>query len=92
MAKLATAVSVWEGSVLRTLCAGDEVPDWAVGRIGSHCLVSDAEPTAEAAEAVVDAPDADEVSEPKPVVDATAGPDFTKPAPKRGPGRPRKES
>ena len=92
MAKLATAVSVWEGSVLRTLCAGDEVPDWAVGRIGSHCLVSESEPAADVAETVVNAPDANEVSEPKPVAEVAAGPDFTKPAPKRGPGRPRKES
>lgn len=59
-----------------TFAPGDEVPEWAVGQVGEHCLMPDVAP----------APDAQE-TEDAPVA-TPAAPDFTAPAPKRG--RPRR--
>lgn len=53
MAILATAVTLWDGAELCELSAGQEVPEWAAGRIGEHCLV--AEPAPDGADAPSDA-------------------------------------
>lgn len=58
---------------------GDELPEWAVGRVGVHCL-DDAEPKCKS-----EPKQADEDAEEDP-----SGVDFTKPAPARR-GRPRKQ-
>ena len=44
--KLTAFVSLWDddGKVV-TLVPGDELPDWAEGRIGDHCLTSASEST-----------------------------------------------
>jgi hypothetical protein len=87
MAVLSAFVSLWDesGSVV-TLAPGDVLPDWAVGRVGAHCLDGDAAPDPVPDEAPVPA-------EPEPIPepdDNDAVPDFTgtTPAPRRG--RPRK--
>jgi hypothetical protein len=87
MAVLSAFVSLWDesGSVV-TLAPGDVLPDWAVGRVGAHCLEAD----------VPADPDADEVpvpAEPGPIPepdDNDAAPDFTGAAPAPRRGRPRK--
>ncbi|RKW71752.1 hypothetical protein [Galactobacter caseinivorans] len=92
MAILATAVSLWDGGELHMFEPGDLVPDWAEGRVGSHCLLPDAAASGLAGDSavpVVRVGDAEPVADLAPDA-AASGLDFTKPAPKRGPGRPRK--
>lgn len=60
---------------------GDELPDWADGKVGAHCLVPEDSKPAN------DGPELD----PEPAAPSetgTAAPDFTSAAPRRG--RPRK--
>lgn len=80
-------VSLWAANGdMVTLAPGDELPEWAEGRVGEHCFELDAEP-AEVEDAVNTA-DADEVDVKAPAKSKEAAPDFTAPAPRRG--RPRK--
>lgn len=73
--------------------AGDELPDWAIGLVGDHCLV---EPAADpvdltAVEPVPEVAAEPEVPEAEPEkVEPAAEPDFTQPAPPKR-GRPRKQ-
>ena len=59
---------------------GDELPDWAVGKVGDHCL-------ADTGSKPRPAPAAESTPEP---ADDKPVPDFTKPAPARR-GRPPKK-
>lgn len=78
---LNTHVSLWdESGALITLHPGTELPDWAEGRVGEHCLKEDAPE-----EAAGEAKPASATPE-KP--STTEAPDFTSAAPRRG--RPRK--
>lgn len=93
MSKLAVHTTVRDarGAVV-WLSPGDDVPAWAADQVGDHCLVggrvvekkkpgeSDA-----AGKANETGNEASDVDHKKP----TDGPDFTKPAPRRG--RPRKQ-
>ena len=66
---------------LVTLAPGDELPDWAHGKVGDHLLDGSA-PQAPAAKA--DPKAEDDEGEPDDAEDETPddAPDFTKPAPK----------
>lgn len=90
MAVLSAFVSLWDesGSVV-TLAPGDALPDWAVGRVGAHCLVGDA--PIEAEPEGVPEPDTTEPDDVPESADTESAPDFTgtTPAPRRG--RPRKQ-
>lgn len=78
---LITHVSLWdESGALVTLNPGTELPDWAEGRVGEHCL------KAEAPEEVADEVKPANATPGKP--STTEAPDFTSAAPRRG--RPRK--
>jgi len=89
---LNTHVSIWgEAGELVVLAPGDDLPDWAVGRVGEHCLVPGAdpegEPDGEKSEAVPEeTAEEDGASDSEPADESL---DFTKPAPARR-GRPRK--
>ena len=89
MAVLSAFVSLWDesGSVV-TLAPGDVLPDWAVGRVGSHCLDADAPAEPEPDEVPV-AAEAESAPELEPV-ESDAAPDFTGTTPVRR-GRPRKQ-
>ena len=82
--KLIAHVSLWadNGSVV-SFAPGDELPDWAEGKVGAHCLDSGA-PDAKIGASRVDPSEEAEPESPK----STATPDFTSAAPRRG--RPRK--
>lgn len=69
MATFAVHVVLSHEFVAVQFAPGDEVPEWAVGQVGAHCLVGDIAP--------VDVPDADDDPDPAPVVSADV-PDFTK--------------
>lgn len=62
---------------------GDELPDWAVGKVGDHCLDSD-QPASKSSSTRTESAEEAEMEAPK----STAAPDFTSSAPRRG--RPRK--
>lgn len=103
MAVLATAVTLWDGAEVRELSAGQEVPEWAAGRVGAHCLVAESAPDGAEAPAEANSEpgndvDSDQTDEPahapapekatdEPAEAPTEALDFTKPASKRG--RPR---
>lgn len=63
--------------------AGEAVPEWAEGLVGDHCVAGGGMSTP--ADDAVKVAGPAEGEQPKP----TDGPDFTKPAPRRG--RPRKQ-
>lgn len=77
MTKFAVHTIVHRDGMPVAFAPGDELPGWAEGMVGDHCLTSE---EAKPAKAVRADPKRDE-AEP-------AGPDFTAPAPRRG--RPRK--
>lgn len=93
MPKLNCHVALYHGLDLVQLKPGDELPKWAVGIVGDHCLDGEAVASEEVAEATEteeveeseEAAEAEEAEESEEV--AEAAPDFTKPATRRG--RPR---
>ncbi|MFS0718861.1 hypothetical protein ABC337_05010 [Arthrobacter sp. 1P04PC] len=95
---LKTHVSIWgEAGELVVLAPGDELPDWAVSRVGEHCLVPGAEPEGEAEGEESEADPAEASTEDGGSAEDDAAeseasdeqPNFTAPAPARR-GRPRK--
>lgn len=86
MAVFATHVVLSRGFQAVRFAPGDELPEWAEGKVGSHCLAPEDSDTEEAVEPETgidpDAEESDEEPEPD------AAPDFTAAAPRRG--RPRK--
>lgn len=95
MAIFATHVVLMRNFEAVVFTPGDELPEWAIGQVGAHCLEADTDIKAEADPAPAEPEGADpEGTEPKdedaaPVKPRTAGaPDFTSAAPRRG--RPRK--
>lgn len=77
-------VSLWAANgELVTLAPGDDVPEWAEGRVGEHCFASEVDTDEVEDAADVAAPEAKRVAK-----SADTAPDFTAPAPRRG--RPRK--
>gem|GEM_PF-6391400 len=65
---------------------GDELPEWAVGRVGDHVLSDPAEPGDKPDGEPDDEPDTeggDEPEDPAEPGDKPDVPDFTKPAPRR---------
>jgi hypothetical protein len=99
---LSTYVSLWgEASELVTLTPGDELPGWAVGRVGEHCLVpaadsedsedsaEDQDPADSDADGETDDEDRDETEDADGEEPAAtdAAPDFTAAVPRRGRSR-----
>ena len=86
MPKFITAVQVntGDGSHVGFL-PGDTVPEWAVGKVGSHVHDGVATPEADVEDPVVEDVEGDAPATPE----ADVAPDFTKPAPAKR-GRPRK--
>lgn len=97
---LTAHVSLWaENGALVNLAPGDELPEWAEGKVGDHCLtlpteaIAEPEVESENPEAENADPDDEGDAEDAPASEVkgakpTEAPDFTAPAPRRG--RPRK--
>lgn len=92
MPKLAVSVVLPHESGFVQFLSGDELPGWAIGLVGDHCLV---EPAADPVDLIAVEPVPEVVAEPEvpeaepEKVEPAAEPDFTQPAPAKR-GRPRK--
>lgn len=88
-------VALYNGPDLVRFAPGDKLPVWAKDKVGAHCLNSKGPVVEAAEEAPEEAEVAEEVEEESEAEEETEAaeeaPDFTKPAPRRGRPRAKKD-